>query len=163
MKLYVMRHGPAEDDSASGADGDRALTPAGRDRTRAVAKKLAEADEAPLVVFTSPLVRCVQTAEVVAVLTKLTGPVHARRELAPGGFTHKLVEHVVATGQRRAMLCGHEPDLSALVGQLLGSPPPFGMQKAMVVGLQGGDEGKPGWRLRFVLDPKSLAWEHDSR
>jgi phosphohistidine phosphatase SixA len=30
MKLYVMRHGPAEDFSASGRDFDRALTASGR-------------------------------------------------------------------------------------------------------------------------------------
>ena len=37
MKLYVMRHGPAEDHADSGRDADRALTAAGRERVVAVA------------------------------------------------------------------------------------------------------------------------------
>ena len=40
MKLYVMRHGPAHDDSPSGRDADRALTVSGRERVAAVAKAL---------------------------------------------------------------------------------------------------------------------------
>ena len=42
MKVYVMRHGPAEDDSPTGRDADRALTTSGRDRTRSVARALVE-------------------------------------------------------------------------------------------------------------------------
>jgi len=82
-----MRHGPAEDHADSGMDSDRALTVSGRERVRSVAKLLLELDEAPLVVITSPLVRAVQTAEVVALTTKLSdreGSVEVRRELSPG-------------------------------------------------------------------------------
>lgn len=164
MKLYVMRHGPAEDDSPSGVDSDRALTAPGRERMRSVAKALLDASEAPLHIFTSPLVRCVQTAEVVAVLTRVAGAVQARRELAPGGSPPRLLDALMGGGHhRRVMLCGHEPDLSTFIGTLIGHPFPLAMQKGMVVGLHGGDDGKKPWRLRFVLDPKSLTWEHDAR
>jgi phosphohistidine phosphatase len=71
MKLYVMRHGPAEDHADSGMDGDRALTANGRDRVRAVAALLVDLNEEPLSIITSPLVRAVQTAEVVASVTVL--------------------------------------------------------------------------------------------
>jgi phosphohistidine phosphatase len=66
MKLYVVRHGPAEDAATSGADSDRALTAAGRERVRAVARALIEIDEVPRLVVSSPLVRAVQTGEIVA-------------------------------------------------------------------------------------------------
>jgi phosphohistidine phosphatase len=168
LKLYVMRHGPAEDEAESGRDADRALTHSGRDRVRSVAKALADADEVPLNIFTSPLVRCVQTAEIVAVGTKLSdrgGGVEVRRELAPGGLAAKLVTELVAQSLRRVMLCGHEPDCSVLVGHLLGSPLPVPMGKAMVVGLHIGEavDGAAPVRLRFVLEPKDLSWEYDAR
>ena len=88
MKLYVMRHGPAEDQAASGIDEDRALSTPGRERVRAVAKILTAEGEEPAQVVTSPLVRAVQTAEIVAIATKLSdrgGTVTVLRDLAPGG------------------------------------------------------------------------------
>ncbi len=166
MKLYVMRHGTAEDDSPSGQDFDRALTAKGRERVREVAKKLADADEAPLLVLSSPLVRAVQTAEVVALTTELSasdGTVEIRRELAPGGDHLACVEKHHAKGQKRLMVVGHEPDLSAFVTTLLGEPMPMAMQKAMVVGLMlGKHRGEPA-KLRFILDPKELRWAMDAR
>lgn len=157
MKLYVMRHGPAEDHSESGADADRALTAAGRERVRDVAKALVDAKEEPLLLVTSPLVRAVQTAEIVAVVTRLgerDGDLVVSRGIAPGGDGVRLVHKLASEEKRRVMLVGHEPDLSALVASLVGH---FGrpFEKAMVVGVhipsQGGDA-----RLRFVLEPKTL-------
>lgn len=66
-----MRHGPAEDHAASGRDFDRALTASGRERVRDVARALVEGGEAPLVILTSPLVRALQTAEIVAGVVQL--------------------------------------------------------------------------------------------
>src|SRR5438105_4266876 len=95
MKLYVMRHGPAADDSATGRDADRALTAGGRERVAAVAKALLDAGEAPAAILTSPLVRAVETAEIVAEVTKLAGSVEVRRELGLGTEKLPLVEEAV--------------------------------------------------------------------
>lgn len=164
MKLYVMRHGPAEDHAPSGIDSDRALTASGRERVRAVARKLAELEEEPLLIVTSPLVRAVQTAEIVAIVTKVgerSGTVEAHREIAPGGDGVALAHRLEAGGGKRVMFVGHEPDLSAYVAGLVGS---FGrsFEKAMVVGLHlPGGAGRS--RLRFVLEPKSLSLDPDAR
>ncbi len=157
MKLYVMRHGPAEDYSASGRDADRALTSSGRDRVRDVAQALLDADEAPNVILTSPLVRARQTAEIVAAVTDLgarAGAVEIAEEIAPGGDIAGLARRLVGAHRKRAMLVGHEPDLSALVHALTSRR--VEMLKALVVGLSADDDGV---RVRFVLDPKSLTWE----
>ncbi|MBX3234135.1 MAG: histidine phosphatase family protein [Labilithrix sp.] len=176
MKLYVMRHGPAEDSSPTGRDGDRALTPDGRNRTRAVAKALVGESEVPLSILSSPLVRALQTAEIVAAETDLaqrvrdakgtggsTGAVEIRREMAPGGDALGLVRELARTGRKRAMVVGHEPDLSMLVSQLVGRHPEQGMLKSMVVGIKvdpkegGSDEIVTAFR--FILDPKTFAWQ----
>ena len=157
-----MRHGPAEEAAPSGVDADRALTPVGRDRVRSVAKELAAAGEEPLQIVTSPLVRAVQTAEIVAITTKLSdrgGSVEVRREVAPGGDSVKLVYRLAVEGAKRVMLVGHEPDLSGLLATLLGdfSRP---MEKAMVVAVHPVAAGvRP--KLRFVLDPKLLKLQTD--
>ena len=154
-----MRHGPAEDFAASGKDGDRALTPSGRDRVRAVAKALRDHDEAPRVIVSSPLVRALQTAEIVA--AEVGAPtVETSRELAPAGDALALVRSLVRDGRKRAMIVGHEPDLSSLIASLCGS---FSrdMLKAMVVGLHA-RAGEPT-HVRFVLDPKDLRLEQTAK
>ena len=161
-----MRHGPAEDRADSGMDSDRALTASGRERVRAVAKMLADLGEAPLQIITSPLVRAVQTAEIVAVVSKLgdrEGTVAVRRELSPGsGGGVALVTSLAASGSKRVMLVGHEPDLSELVATLAPSAAMSSFDKAMVVGLYVGARGDHS-RRRFVLDPRSLKLEPDER
>ncbi len=181
MKLYIMRHGPAEDDSPTGRDADRALTIPGRERVRAVAKALEEKDEAPFAILSSPLLRALETAEIVAEVTHLsrraredekaqlggaTGGVEVRRELGMGTEKLGLLAELVRASRKRVMIIGHEPDLSMLVTSLVGSPPLGGMQKAMVVGVKltfdprvAGLEFRS--KRRFVLDPKSLTWQRD--
>lgn len=164
MKVYVMRHGPAEDDSPTGRDADRALTTSGRDRTRSVARALVEADEAPVQIVSSPLVRALQTAEIVAAVAGVDS-VEVRREIAPGGDSIALIAELLRAAKRRVMLVGHEPDLSMLVHRLVGKAPDQGMLKAMVVGLRAEAEPQDSkgfaTKLRFVLDPKSLAWQRE--
>jgi phosphohistidine phosphatase len=188
VKLYVMRHGPAEDGSPTGRDGDRALTPEGRERTRSVARALLAEGEVPLTIVSSPLVRALQTAEIVAAVTTLEervrtskdaggapGAVEIRREIAPGGDLLGLVHDLAQTGRKRAMIVGHEPDLSTLVTELIARPPAQGMLKSMVVGLKVELAAEPdpaapkrpnargdlASEFRFVLDPKTLAWQRD--
>jgi phosphohistidine phosphatase len=181
MKLYVMRHGPAEDDSATGRDADRALTTAGRERVRAIAAALMEKGEAPFMVLSSPLVRALETAEIVAEVTQLarrareepkaqiggaTGAVEIRRELGMGSDKLGLLAELVRAQRKRVMIVGHEPDLSMLVTSLIGHPPDGGMQKGMVVGVKLlPDPHVAGLQFRskarFILDPKTLAWHRD--
>jgi phosphohistidine phosphatase len=154
--MYIMRHGPAEDDSPSGQDFDRALTSSGRERVARVAQELQRKGEGPRVILSSPLVRALQTAELVSYFCKPAEPVRVRREIAPGGDLRGLLYELMRSGQQGVMLVGHEPDLSSLVAGVLpeGFAEPF--EKAMVVGLK----AEPGQSIarRFVLEPRGLAW-----
>ena len=179
-----MRHGPAQDDSPSGRDADRTLTPSGRERVAAVAKALLDEGEAPFAILSSPLVRAVETAEIVAEVTHLsrraredkraqrggaTGEIEIRRELCMGTDKMGLLAEMVRAGRKRVMIVGHEPDLSMLVMSLVGQPRhalQSGMGKAMVVGVKlTPDPEVPGFAfrsaLRFVLEPKTLDWQRD--
>jgi phosphohistidine phosphatase len=161
VKIYIMRHGPAEDHAPSGRDFDRKLTSSGRARTELVALELGERNEQPKRIVSSPLARTLETAEVVIAALRLKLKPEARDELAPGGNSLALVRELAAEGARRVMLVGHEPDVSGLTASLL---PDWsrGFDKAMVVGLKldrdvlaGEPEGDLA-ELRFVIEPKRL-------
>jgi|GEM_PF-124728 len=185
MKLYIMRHGPAEDHSVSGRDEDRELTPAGRARTTAVAQALLHDGEAPYAIVSSPLIRALQTAQIVASETNLadrvkespnalrsgaTGAIEIRAELGTSGRPLSMVCDLVRQGRKRIMIVGHEPTLSQLLFDLVGMDgvgQAFGFDKSMVVGLTlrevarahaGALSAHLSARLRFVLDPKALRW-----
>jgi phosphohistidine phosphatase len=170
VKIFVMRHGPAEDSSPSGSDAERDLTPAGRERVRNVAQALLAQNELPLVIVSSPLVRSLQTAEIVAGIAQQSGvavTVSTRRELAPGGNGLALASELRLAQKRRVMLVGHEPDVAVLITSLGLAAAQRGFMKAMVMGVSIPDAStdlgtKLQARLRFVLDPKTLAFERAS-
>ena len=70
MKIYIMRHGPAEDQAPTGRDFDRKLTSSGRARTELAAHELGRW-ERPKRVISSPLVRTIETAEIVVSVLSL--------------------------------------------------------------------------------------------
>jgi len=161
VKIYVMRHGPAEDQSATGRDYDRKLTSSGRTRTEIAAHELGRW-ERPKRVISSPLVRTVETAEVVMAALGLTFDLETREELAPAGDAIGLVNELAAQGAKRVILIGHEPDVSTLTALLLPSWS-RSFDKAMVVGLKidraslaNRSQGEPSTKLRFVIDAKRL-------
>jgi phosphohistidine phosphatase len=156
MKLYIMRHGAAEEKAATGRDFDRVLTATGRERTRLVAADLGRLAEAPNRVLSSPLLRARETAQIVAEELKIVPPVELCDELGPGGDEAALVRRLVGAGEKRIMIVGHEPDLSVLAEGLVG---PFGrgFEKSMVVSVRIREGERAS--LRFVLEPKTLAWK----
>ena len=149
-----MRHGPAEDEAPSGKDGDRALTPSGRDRVRLVARELIRRGKTPHAVLSSPLVRARQTAEIVLNEAGLApSGLELRSELAMTGHTSHLVREIVGAKRKRVILIGHEPELSALVFELTGTS--LIMQKAMVVALSFKADGRT--HIKFTIDPKLVS------
>jgi phosphohistidine phosphatase len=162
VKIYIMRHGPAEDHARSGRDFDRKLTASGRARTELVARELGERNEEPKRIVSSPLARTLETAEVVIAALRLNFEAESREELAPGGNALALVRELAAGGARRVMLVGHEPDVSTLAANLV---PGWsrGFDKAMVLGLKldrtmlaGESDDDAVAEVRFVIEPKRL-------
>ena len=120
MKIYIMRHGPAEDQAPTGRDFDRKLTSSGRARTELAAHERGRW-ERPKRVISSPLVRTIETAEIVVSILSLAFDLETREELAPGGDSFRLLGELAAQGAKRVIVIGHEPDVSSLTAQLLPS------------------------------------------
>lgn len=127
MRVIAFRHGTAED-AGGGADADRALTEAGRTRTRAAGLGLRAQSGRIDVILSSPLLRAWQTAELLAQVGE--GPdVTLCRALAPGHPPAALASVLRGHDQSHTVvMVGHQPDLGnwvawALSGQAAGFIP----------------------------------------
>ena len=119
--LYIVRHAWAgeRDHQKYPDDRLRPLTTEGRDRMRAIVKKLAKRGFAPSRLITSPLVRCRQTADIIAEVIGGKVPIIEREELAPGSDLAGLLASRDAQQPKSAWV-GHEPDLGEITARLLG-------------------------------------------
>jgi phosphohistidine phosphatase len=120
MKLLILRHAIAV---ASGTpdvdDRDRRLTPRGRRRFRKAARGLARILPRPDALFTSPLPRARETAEIAAEAWGDVTPVEDAR--LASGHVEDLLPELAAHGEDALVaVVGHEPDVSHLLGRLVG-------------------------------------------
>lgn len=117
-----MRHAEAVDETLSLRDPYRHLTTNGRQQARALGDRLRWHDCVPTRIWTSPLVRAVQTAELVASGLACTTQVEIVPALAPDGSAREVHAAVRALPADTAvMLVGHEPSMSAIGALLAGS------------------------------------------
>ncbi|MBI3098080.1 MAG: phosphohistidine phosphatase SixA [Planctomycetes bacterium] len=120
MDVWLMRHGIAEDAAPSGGgDFARKLTDEGREKSRAMGRALAALEAGPDAIFSSPLVRALQTAE--AVRAVLDGPEVVRWESLEPSADPRAATAALAglRGMKRVCLVGHEPHLGRLASHLL--------------------------------------------
>jgi phosphohistidine phosphatase len=112
MDLYLIRHAHAVD-SDGRRDGDRPLSAEGRRQAREVGAALARQGVRLTRLCASPLVRAVETAELVAVGTGFDGGLDIADALRPDG-TWKQLQHELlepCAGEAALALVGHEPSI----------------------------------------------------
>ena len=118
--VLILRHGLAADAAAGQRDADRELTDAGARAFEKGAKGLRTQLDPIHLIATSPLVRTVQTAEILA---RVYGdPAFIRTDaLAPGRRPKELLNWLwQAPPNETIALVGHEPDLGHLLSYALG-------------------------------------------
>ncbi len=123
MKLYIIRHAEAVPLETEGVTGDEAryLTPAGHASCGPLAAALQRVGVRLDRLYTSPLVRARQTGA--GLLAHWNEPAPTLVEttlLAPGARKRELVDLLNGTGCDALAVVGHNPDLSELVGWLIG-------------------------------------------
>ncbi|MGQ9649643.1 MAG: phosphohistidine phosphatase SixA [Phycisphaerae bacterium] len=162
MRLYLIRHAVAVGRSASGIldDRSRELTPQGIRKMRRNAAALAKIGVVVDEIWTSPLLRARQTADIVAQSMGIRGSPRIVKALSPGGnceqLMRRLAQHVDFSG---VALIGHEPDLGKLATSLLA-----GSRQPAVEFKKGGaacievDVFHPPvrGRLQWLLTPKQM-------
>ena len=123
-ELYVMRHGLAV---TSGSvrfsdDAQRPLVPEGKEKMREIAGGLKRMGFEVDWIVTSPLVRAVETAEIIAESMASSVPVDVCDAMRPGGSPEALLAFLAKRPNfRRVLVVGHEPDLSELAARLIGA------------------------------------------
>ena len=136
MKLYIIRHAIAIERDGVVADEDRYLTARGRELFRLNAKAFAKKGIIPDCIVTSPLVRCVQTADILAEALAFNGELMVSRDLAPGCDLQGLFRIISScAAAHKIAIIGHEPDLGILVEALLKLDGSFSLKKGMAVAL----------------------------
>jgi len=121
MKLFLIRHGEAIDYETESAKTDslRFLTPKGRKTSREVFKKIKEELRGLDIIFTSPLIRAVQTAEILANIIRFENDVEIAAELIIPSSPEKVLELIKRNSKNESIaLVGHEPMLGEVVSYI---------------------------------------------
>ena len=155
IHIYLVRHGIAVDPAEKGTldDDSRPLTDRGRRRFRRLARTFAQLGEVPDFIFTSPLVRAVQTAEILADAIELD-EVYVLEELRPDVPVQRLLERVAELDAKRVALVGHDPQLSG-VAAALGNVEParIDFPKGAIIRFDGVDPKARKAEARWWLEP----------
>ena len=161
MHLFVVRHAIAEEAEPGQDDADRELTDDGVRKFKRSVQGLRELRWTYDRVLTSPWVRAIKTAELLAPLTD--GPTISTELLCDKPRPELFALIAEASGpqddRQATAVVGHEPWLSELVGWLAFGDPHHGeaieIKKGGVVWLEG-TAVPGGMKLRAMLPPKVL-------
>jgi len=148
LPSLFVRHAVAEDSHVLG-DEARALTPEGRAAFRHHARKLARLT--PLRgILTSPLVRAVQTAELLAEAFGVSG-VEVHPALMPQRGAHKRIVDLARERGAGWALVGHNPSLERAAQRALQHELPDKLRKGAVLALHPLNDG--GFTLTWWATP----------
>jgi phosphohistidine phosphatase len=157
LKLYFLRHGQAGNrQDWHGDDSERPLTVEGKKRMQREAATIWKLELSLDIILSSPLVRALQTAEIVAKAAESTARVITDDRLAPGfgpkDLTAILADHKSARG---LLLVGHEPDFSETIGQVTGGGR-ITMKKGALANVEVEDSATMKGTLMWLIPPKVL-------
>ena len=152
MRVTVIRHGEAGEDAPR--DELRSLTLRGRAAVARVGRTLRRRGGDFTLIVSSPFVRALQTAEIIASHVGYDGRLVVDEALVPDGRVSRVVALLSSlSGEDSIALVAHEPILSTLAGELLGREcfPSLRKGEALRLRLPEGP-GHPA-ELRWRVDP----------
>jgi phosphohistidine phosphatase len=155
MKLYFVRHATASDIAAN--DSARELTREGYEEARVAGKALVKLGAKPSHIFSSPLLRARQTAEVLGL--ELGVEVEAIDDLRSDSTPSRLFKAIKGGGQvKELLLVGHMPSVAQNVAYLIGAGDGEGLAfgKASPALVEAHDLKAGGGELRWLLRQKQL-------
>ena len=158
MRLLIIRHAEAVERGTPGmADDDRPLTPDGEKKFKKAARGLAEAAPRPNAILSSPLPRAWRTAEIAAEAFGRLAP--QKTPALVGGRLDDLAQALAGyRGDATVAIVGHEPHLSGLLADLVGSGSAerLAFRKGGVALVDVPGRLQEGGSLVFFLTPKLL-------
>jgi phosphohistidine phosphatase len=158
-ELYLVRHAiAAERGEAWPDDTKRPLTSRGVHRFKDSVGGVKWLDAAIDEIFSSPLVRAKQTADILAAGVQGAPPVKLLDALAPGHAPSAVMSQLAKVAKRRRIaLVGHEPDLGELAAHLVGAGRPLAFKKGGMCRIDVGEiSPKCTGSLMWFVTPKAL-------
>jgi phosphohistidine phosphatase len=154
--LFLLRHGIALPHGSPGVSEDaRPLTPEGERRIGQIGEGLLRVGVEPDRIVTSPLPRARRTAEIVAEILGRDDRLENADALRPGASAVSIREWLLTRDEERLMLVGHNPNLSELIGLLLGLPRDLDsleLKKGGVAALR--SDGRGQYWLKWLATPR---------
>jgi phosphohistidine phosphatase len=138
VRVFLVRHADADADIPVGLDdAARSLTVKAREKVFAHFAALQPRMEGVALILTSPLVRAVQTAQILALAQELEVPLRADKSLLPdmpvGSLDGVLADHP----DENLVLVGHNPSMPAMAAHLLSLQAfPRAVAPGTVIGLE---------------------------
>jgi phosphohistidine phosphatase len=155
VEVILIRHAAAVDETLAVRDPHRHLTALGRTEARSLGERLRWHDCGPTHVWASPLVRAMQTAELVVAGLQTEVAVESDPRLAPGEHPRELIAALLALPATSVvMLVGHEPGLSAIGAALVGEAELPVLAKAEAARIV---DGKLRWRFAWNAEAPAIA------
>lgn len=138
MRVFLLRHGDADAEQPEGlGDEGRALTSKARLALVAQLEALSERMKGVSLILTSPLVRTVQTAQILSFVLRYEGPLRAHRSLLPDMPVGMLESELNLHLGDDVAIVGHQPSMGALAAHLLKLPTfPKPVPPGTVIGLE---------------------------
>ncbi len=124
MKLFLIRHTAAIEHETKTVTSDdlRFISRAGRMVARNVFGSLKKRMSGIEQIFTSPLIRAVQTAEILATMIEFNGDIDLVNELRNESSISSIISLLEKHSEyNEVALIGHEPKMSILLSTLCGS------------------------------------------
>jgi phosphohistidine phosphatase len=117
MELYFIRHSDAENGTGK-PDNDRELTESGKLKIKRAAEAWKTFNPLPDYIISSPLIRAVQTAEIVKKEFNFNEDIIKEHSLISGSRLEDLIAFVNNL-EGKIFLIGHQPDFSNAVSSLI--------------------------------------------
>ncbi len=119
MNIYLIRHGDAEKAAIGKKDFDRELTPSGKDKMKNAVSAWKNVIDKFDCIYSSPLIRATQTAEIAAEQFGIKSKVIVDKKLSPGCKAESIIEIVNTEGKEDIAFVGHQPDFSDILSDLI--------------------------------------------
>jgi phosphohistidine phosphatase len=122
FRIYLLRHGIAEDGKPGSPDSERALTADGKRRLKSVLRLAKDAGVSPRLIVTSPYQRALQSAEVAAEVLGYAREFVRSESITPDSDPVDAWSEIRSYASfEDVLVVSHEPLLGNLFGYLLGS------------------------------------------
>jgi phosphohistidine phosphatase len=155
MIIHLVRHAEAVERSPEIPEEHRFLTRRGRNSFRRVASSLKKSGIQPDLILTSPLIRAVQTAEILAQRLKFKGELLVTALLAHDFQTKDLYELLKGFPKAREIaFVGHEPELGTLARTLLAADSACTLDKGATISFKMDSNGI-GADFRQLVDGRA--------